>query len=202
VACRVLRKALYPVNLLTDHNMVNTLQPIFRAVQVLDSLSVRGQRHVCLTKAPHLLNGYSLNKRSRFDSIARGPLSCRISKETLSAEVVVPGLVPGVNFFPHTALPFFRVVVTLGVIPDVYYHPDGYYPDPVYDNEHPVRFEGEWHHTRKGCAGTTVQLQLPSVPAADHCLVVAVGIAFATVDQDGVVVQRKYPGVGKVVGVE
>ncbi|MCE3283109.1 MAG: hypothetical protein K0Q66_1846 [Chitinophagaceae bacterium] len=201
-ACSLMSQAMGRVSRLADHNLVNTLQPLFRASQRKDTVSLRGQLHIRITSAPQLFVGYNLNKGRRFDEIVRSPVKCTLSRETRSAQVVLPALEPGFSFIPGTKLPFYRMVVSLGLMPDVYYHQDGYYPDTAYANELPVHFEGEWYHISKGCPETLVQLQLGPAPAEDHCLVLAVGICFATAGVEGVEDKLKNPGAGKVVAVE
>ena len=201
VAARLLRRAMQPVAGFADHNLVNSLQPLFKKVQEADLQRLRGQRHVCLSQAPHLLQGYSLNRRTHFDSVVRSPVVCTLSRDTLSATLELPALVPGINFFPHRTHPLFSLVLTLGIMPGVYYNNDGYRAPREYDQLSTVHSSTEWQFVDKGCAARSLQLSLPAAPAGEHVLVVTVGICFGSIKEGAVVAQEPYSGLGKVVGV-
>lgn len=201
VAARYLRRALGQMYMVADHNLITTMQPLLRKVQLADTTSERGKRNVCLKSAPHLLGAYSLNKHTRFDSIIRSPLICQVDGQSGSASVVWPALIPGITFFPHTHLPVFRLVVALGVMPGVYYQPTGYRAPREYDQLWPAHYTSEWHFMNKGAAENTVQLQLPVLPGDDHCLVLTAGIFFGTVEIGGVMSQQRHAGAARVVAV-
>src|SRR5262245_62742876 len=57
----------------------------------------RSKRDFAFSKNPQLLNGFNLNRGVLFDSIIRNPVHGIISRDTLSATVEVPALLPGLN---------------------------------------------------------------------------------------------------------
>lgn len=200
-AARILRQVLHPLDSLADHKLMNSMQPLLRAVQLADTTSPRGQRNVCGSYAPHLLSAYSLNKKITFDSIVRSPVVCQVERQSHSATIILPALVPRITFFPQTPHPLFRLVVCLGVYPNLYYDKTGYRVGPEYLNLRTVHATGDWHYNSRGCEETALALQLPAQPGDDHCLVVAAGICFGTVEEGGVFKQQKRSGAARVIGV-
>lgn len=92
----------------------------------------------------HLLEGYGLARRTPFETVLRAPLICRVDKPSASAVVELPAIIPNLNFFPRTPYPYFRVVASLGVVPDLHYAPYGYTPEPPAGRYLPHVAETEW----------------------------------------------------------
>lgn len=117
------KQTLMPLKLLADHNLGASLNPILKPIQEADTVSQLGKRHVELSKNPRLLEGFEVNRRTHLDSVARNPVSCTLSKETLSGQVVIGVLLPRVKFTPQVPLPYYRLVATLGPAPDLFFPP-------------------------------------------------------------------------------
>lgn len=200
-AASLLRRAMGFAHTFSDHNLLNSLHPLMRRIQLLDETSSRGQRNICLHVAPHLLQGFSLNRHTQFDSVVRSSVQCSIDHETLSATVELPALVPKINFFPHRPYPMFQMLVVLGLMPGVYYRKTGFTAPREFDPHHRKEQSTEWQFAEKGCAAQTLQLQLPPAPPGDFTLLVTVGICFGSIKEGGLVQQERYSGLAKVVGV-
>src|SRR5688572_9751206 len=84
-ACSWIRRALNPQLPLADYNIAGPLNALLRPVQELDTLSEQGKRNIFLSRQPHLLSGFSLNRTYTFDAIVRNPLAFALSRDTLSA---------------------------------------------------------------------------------------------------------------------
>ncbi len=196
-----IKRMMHPVTVLADHNIINSLNPVMYKVQELDTESPRGQRNICLTKAPQLLESFSLNKRNSFDNIIRSSLLCSIDKANLQASIALPALIPGIHFFAPFNYPMFRMVVAFGVVPDLYYNAGNYQPAADYSQVYPQHLFTSWQPVLQGADATTLEFTLPQPPGDAYSLVLTAGICFGTIGDGGVVQQIKYAGAGKVLMV-
>lgn len=127
-------KALMPLKPMADYNIAGPLNSLFCGLQKLDTDNPLGTRSVLLTRAPHLLQGFSLNRRRRLEATLRTPLDYLLSRETLQALVEVPALLPGNNFTPPPPHPLYRFLATLALVPDVVHRElSGYGPEGDYE---------------------------------------------------------------------
>src|SRR5689334_12225242 len=104
---------MHPHKSLADYNIAGPLQAMLKPIQELDNESEFGKRAVCISKNPKLLEGFSLNRKTMFDSVIRSPLHAQLSKEVSSAMVSVPALTSGINFFASPYYPVFCISLTL-----------------------------------------------------------------------------------------
>jgi hypothetical protein len=187
---------------LQDYNIHPALTKVFRLVQKMDGESNRGERHVFLSKAPRILEGFSLNRKVSFDSIVRSNLTHAISRETYSATIEIPSLVHGINLMPPQKHAMFQVVATLGIVPDMKYTKDGHTPV----NEFAAGYASAktpWQAVKGGLEPTTLELTIPNPPANGEALslVLSVGIAFGEMITNTVVDQVRRAGAAKILGV-
>lgn len=150
-----IRRMLHPVKELADYNIAGSLNALLKPVQALDAISEWGKCNVCLSKAPHLLEGFSFNKHNSFDSIVRNPVRCTITKESLTANIELPELMPGINFFVPGRFAFFSHVVSFGVVPDVFYGKNNYHAATGYNEFYPSTVYTNWHPGAKRVYSTT-----------------------------------------------
>ncbi|HWJ02153.1 MAG TPA: hypothetical protein VNU93_00655 [Verrucomicrobiae bacterium] len=201
-AFKWIHRALKPLNTTADYNYSGPLQGLMKALQKLDTEGMYSQRSVRLSRHPHLLEGFSLSRQTPLDTLLRTPLVCSVQKETLSARVIIPEIITGLNFIPRTSHPYFRVVASLGVVPDVQYTSYGYAPDLPAGNHLPHVVSTEWTGVKKGSAETVLELQIP-YPAEypSFALVLAVGFSFGTPDVLGNIQPVKYSGSGRITRI-
>lgn len=195
------KRMMHPVTALADHNIINSLNPVMKKVQELDTESPRGKRNVCISKAPQILEGFSLNKRNSFDNIVRSPLICSITKADLHARLELPALLPGINFFAPVNQPMCRMVMAFGVMPDIVFSNDEYAPAGDYAMVYPKYMFTAWQPVLQGCDAQVLEFTLPTPPGNAFSLILSVGICFGTIGDGGAVQQVKYAGAGKVVMV-
>lgn len=173
-----------------------------KPIQILDTDGVYSQRSVWLSNHPHLVEGFTLSLQTPLDTLLRTPLRCSIQKDALSAQISIPELVTGINFCPRTPHPYFRVVASLGAVPDVHYTPHGYSPEPPAGSYLPQVVKTGWTGVKQGLPETVLELQLPyTVPYPTYSLVLAVAISFGTLDVPGNIQPVKYCGSGRIVKV-
>lgn len=201
-AVKWLRRMMHPVNGLADYNIAGSLNALLKPIQVSDTVNEKGKRNVCISKAPHLLEGFNCNKHNSFDSIVRNPVRCTISKETLTATIASPELMHGINFFIPGRFAFFSMVVSFGVVPDLFYGKDHYEPAQGYSQFYPETVHTNWQPVLKGAAAETIEITLNTIPPdTNFSLMVSIGIRFGTMGENDEVLQLKRVGAGKVLGM-
>jgi hypothetical protein len=192
---------LFPLKALADYNIAGPLNALTKPVQMLDKESELGSRHILLSKNPAVLEGFSLNHQSPFESIVRAPLSAIVNKETFSAQVTIPALIHGINFMPAEKHPFYSFQVVLGVIPDLVSTPNGYQPaHSAFSNTGPASAATPWLPVAGSAEAITLALKLKTIPPDNaFTLMLSVGIRYGSVKAADTIEQVKYAGSAKVV---
>jgi len=195
--------ACWPLKALADHNIAGPVNTQIKPIQALDAESVRGQRHIILSANPHLLEGFSFNRRTTFDSVIRNPVGSTIDRATLSARVNIPALLPGINFYKpekQPECPMFGVVAILGLVPDLLFTEHGYKPAKEYWLNTYNEATTPWFPMLKGAGATTLEMKLDMVPPdQSFSLVLGIGVRFGTMTDATTVEQVKRTGVAKIL---
>jgi hypothetical protein len=203
-ASGLLMEAFAPLRPLPLHGTSGRLSALLKRVQVVERESVLGQRSIRLLHAPQLWAGLALSKGSLFDEVVRAPLSATLSRQDLAASVQIPALTPGANFFAQGSLPLFRLVVSLGVMPDLVYDDlrQGFAPAPGFGKVWPVGASTEWCPVKSSTTATTLELALVgSFATGAFSLVLCVAVHFGTLGPSGEVEPVKKWGRAKVLMV-
>jgi hypothetical protein len=125
-----------------------------------------------------------------------------LKRETLSGTVEIPALLRGFNFFPLTNLPVYRLIMVLGIVPDLFYATPLYKPLGDYESFHPEKEVTQWNPTHCGSAPVTLQLSLPYLPPNEaYSLVLSVGVEFGRVLSAGRIEPVKGAGSGKILAL-
>jgi hypothetical protein len=198
LAAACIKSCLHPLLFLADHNITAPLNALLRAIQKMDTESGLGKRHVCLTKQPRLLEGFTLNRRYLFETIVRTPVVCSLQQEQVLIDL--PALVPGINFMAPGNFAFYKFIGVAALVPDIYYTEKGYRSK---DRErHYFNFiDSEWLQVNAPAPAHT--LTLPGLPAnkpAGCSTMIALGIAFGKLQGD-TIKPEKYVGGAKVMMV-
>lgn len=198
---KCIMRALFPLKALADFNVAGPLNALIKPIQALDTESEHGTRNIYFTRNPKLLEGFSLNKRSPFDSIIRNPVACRLDEKNLSASIRIPALIPGINFFvPERRHPLYSIILVLGVIPNIVFTKHGY---KAHGSPEPVHVVSEWFPVAKGSSAFELEVGFEGeqVDVVRSSMMVSIGVRFGTIGMDGEVEQAKYAGAGKVMVV-
>ena len=204
-AAKWFKYAFWPQKALADYNITGQVNALMRSILYLDEESVRGQRNVLLTKNPRLMEGFSLNRKTTFDSVVRCPLAGSIDRNTLSAQVDIPALLPGINFFGLQTQAVYSIIAVLGIAPDVFYAGGRYQPNTGYPANNCKMVVSDWYPVLKGSPATTLDIQLNSVPPdQSFSLVLSVGIRYGalrgtSIQDAGSVEQVKRRGCAKIL---
>jgi hypothetical protein len=202
-AARFIMNMMAPVKSLADYNIAGPLNALLRHVQEGDRKSEWGSRSILLSQHSSFLEGFQLNRKVMFDFVARAPLMCAIDREDCSARVTIPGLVPGLNFFPQAGQSLYSMVVALGVVPDMIRSRNQYKPAHVnYELLTYATVATPWHPAGEVSEAHSLDLKLPALPPDDSfTLMVSVGIRYGTMLSARIVNQVKYAGSAKVLRV-
>lgn len=194
---------LHRVKPLADYNIAGPLNAMLKPIQVLDQTSEHGKRNVRLSANPRILEGFSLNRKTSFNTMIRTPLTYKISKDRRSAEINIPQLIPGINFHAPQ-YPWFRIVAILGIVPDLIHTDFGYNPVATgYNTNMHHAVDTPWLAVMKGATATTLKLQVNETPPdTNFTIVLSVGIAFGTVVDTAEIRQVRYAGSAQVLAVK
>jgi hypothetical protein len=200
------RFMMHPVRTVAEYNISGFINKALKTVQKQDGTSKLGQRSILLSRHPHLLAGFQLNRSTPFDTVLRTPLRYILSRATLSARVNIPALLRDINFHPNNRHARFRFEVSLGIVPDFTFDPkDGVYkPAAWYDSLiAPETVSSPWYPAFKGSPATSLDIQLTDQVPADegYSLMLTVGIRYGAPMEDDVVTAVARAGVGKIIAV-
>jgi hypothetical protein len=198
---RKVREALHQLKPVVDHNWSSGFISRLCPVQLMDTVSLYGQRNVELSRAPHLLEGSLLNRRNPLEAVVTNNLVYTISKEHLNATIRIPALLPGINFSPIGTFEFYRWTVVLGIVPDLFYDVNGYRPEAGFETVTPAFKMSEWMHVKSKSPVMELELSITKAPTIDsYSLILAAGISFGLVKPEGVM-PVKAAGAGKILAV-
>lgn len=200
------RFMMSPMKALADYNFSGFVNKALKQIQKLDGVSALGRRAIRLSQYPELLQGFSLNKYTTFDSMVRTAVTCTIDRATGSARINIPQLVRDINFFPNSQHPAYSIVVCLGVVPDFTFNSTtGKYAAPKwYDTMQGMAIaETPWYSSLKGSPAQTLEVVLnnPIPPDGGYSLQVTVGVQFGALHDNGMVKQVKRTGAAKILAI-
>jgi hypothetical protein len=201
VASKWIMRALWALKPLGNYNIAGPLNRMMKTVQEKDTVSEFGKRHVLISSQPRLLEGLQLNTRTLLESTLRTPLSFSLSRTDRTARVTIPELVPGINFIVPEQYPWYSIVAVLGVVPDLFYMPDGYKPaDENYSLLAAKTVATPWAlSTRLSPEASLEVIFNDPLPDTNHTLMLSLGVTFGKTGADGLPEQAARVGSAKVL---
>lgn len=201
-ASRYVRHALSTLTCLADYNIAGPLKGLLRPAQLADKVNTLGQRQVLLSQNRDVLTGFSLNKKTPFEAAVRTTFITNLSYEFPQAAIIIPQLLPGINFFP-SPLPYFSIEVVLGVVPDIVFR-DGAYgpPSSIKDAPDVTSASTPWLPTTKSARQQRLELSSEcKLPDDQYSFVLSIGIKYGSLDINNQIEQVKHQGSAKVLAV-
>ena len=198
-AGKAVRNAIWMLKHLANYNFSGDLNALAKTILKKDTEAELGERAIRFSKHHSMLEGFTLNRQLLFNSVVRHPVSCTLSRDEGKASLVLPALVPGINFYTPPGQHLYRFIFTLGVIPDMLFTPDGYKPQvPQY---HATYLITEWHTVTELTALQSFHLVLENFTALDasNSLVLAAGIEFGFPLTNDIVQSVKYAGTATIL---
>jgi hypothetical protein len=200
-ASQWIMRMIRPLKVLADYNIAGPLNALLKPIQEMDTESVYGERHVCLSKRPSLLEGFSLNRSMTLDSVMRTNIASSLSREEGKAVIKIPSLLPGINLHLQDRVPSYCIAATLGVVPDLFSTATGYKPQEDFQvNMVPTVSRTKWFSSQAGSPDVLLEMSLGfSIP--QHCsLILAAGIVPGTGAGDSIQ-QLPWGGAAKIIRV-
>lgn len=197
-------RMMQPQKGLADYNIAGPLNAMMKHIQEMDKERELGQRSIELTKSPHILEGFSLNRKHSFDTIIRNHIPYTISHETVSARIDIPALMPFINFYAPFKFPFYSITATLGIVPDLFFHDYHYQTRSGMQtgNEGAVYAQTDWLPVMQGSPAAALELRYNNEVKEDaFSLMLTIGICFGTVQYASNIVQVPFMGSVKVLGM-
>jgi len=198
-ASKAIRQVLFPVKHLADYNFTSTLTKLAKHIQLQDKVGDRGQRSILLSRHSYLLDGFQLNKKNTFDYVVRHPAGCFIERETGSAEIQLPALNPGFNLVAPWQYPFFRFIITFGMVADVVCKESNYQSQEKLLL--PTTAHTEWQPVKQDFEAQRIVLQIRDLAELDDTktLLVGIGIEMGMPITNEVIDVVKYAGCAKIL---
>lgn len=193
-----IRRAIARIKHLGDPNFTGALNKTAKNIQEMNTEAFRGQRSIFLSRHRHMLSGFQLNSNYPFDGLLRHPLSVHTDRAQASATVVIPHIQPGIALALPWQAPFYRVIITLGIVGDILYHPNGFHPSVT---TYPHSIATEWRFQAAESEQTELFLQLQEPLPNEASLVLGIGIEMGKPDRHGVIATARYAGSAKILEV-
>jgi len=196
-----IRRMLHMLAFIADYNITGPLNALLKPIQELDTTGNYGERSIAVSANPHLLEGFNLNRRTPFDTIVHNPVRYTLSKRKGYASVNIPAMLPGHNFEAPDNFAMYRFIVLLGIIPDLFYTPDGYRPKADFENEVPEHVFTDWFPVQVGSPAIDLEIQLPQKPAnTAYSVMLSIGVAFGAIRNSNIE-PIQYVGGAKILGM-
>lgn len=201
-ASKWIMRMLWPQKALADHNIAGPLNALMKPIQAMDTISELGKRHIALSQYPSILEGFSLNRKTGFDSIVRAHIGCQVSRDNLHVRVDIPALLPGINLYAPKAHPLYAITVVFGIIPDLFYTNRHYTPLNEYAGMAPAVRMTEWYPLLEGSPATALEITHPIVPPDEQfSIMISIGIRFGMMRSATLIDQVPYAGAARVLAM-
>jgi hypothetical protein len=193
-ASAIILGAMQPLRPLADYKISASLNALLKQIQVLDTTSTFGERDLFLSRRPALLEGFSFNRVNAFDTTVMATVRVDVDATAHSVTVVLPELVPDVNYRPSNRYPYCQFVVTTACVPDLVWTDLGYRVN-VKMNTGRV----DWRPVRAESKEQTIELSyVPDLTDAGQTLLVSIGMQYGVVSPYGEIVSVNH-GCAKVL---
>lgn len=197
-ACEI-RRAMIQLKHLADYNFTPPLNALCRSIMKMDGEHPLGERMMYFSRHRHLLDGFNFNRRYPFNNLVKAPVFCTVDRDTCSATVQLPDLLPGINLSLPWQYPMYRLILTMGTIYDGAGDGKNFVADRPFLIGQPATTS--WRIAAQAYKGETIQLQADIREPLSYyeTLVVSIGIEMGTLISDAVIEGVKYAGSGKIL---
>lgn len=199
---KILRAAFFPVKHLGDNNYSGKIISILKKVQEFDVINQVGDRDIYCSKYISFFEGFSLNKRILFDSVFRRALSYSFDVVKGSVSIDFPELYPDVHLVNIKKSSFFRLTISLGVVPDYLWDEKKVFCNPTIEGCEMMHatYSSDWQSTNKLFSGRTIDLAIANFkPDSSLSLILSIGIEFGNSLTDKIIEPVKRSGSAKIL---
>ncbi|PWV56463.1 hypothetical protein [Chitinophaga sp. S165] len=194
-----IRGAIFQIRHLADYNFTPTLNALCRSIFKLDMEKPIGARIMHFSQYRHLLDGFNLNRRYPFNAVVKPPVYSSIDRDTATATIHIPELLPNINLTLPWQYPMYRIILSIGIIEDGLGADSGYIAKtPLLLNQPATT---GWRLATQTYKEETIVVQ-PDIPKKlrdGQTLLVSIGIEMGTLISDSVIERVKHAGSGKIL---
>ena len=200
----LIKDATDPVSYLRDFNIVSEFNSYCTSLLPFDTTSLHGERAISFSKGRSLLEGFNFNRPVTLDSVLRTPIYCTVSRDTCSASIDLPEVVPEINFYPPANNALYRFLLSFCIINDMIYEKGmGYIPLVEAGSQtsfFPKQIYTDWQKIDNTMAARRIDMNIPDVSIGETTsILLAVGIELRTSKQGDSTAVRKNGGFGKIL---
>jgi hypothetical protein len=200
-----MRDAISETYRLSNINLTPVWTGMGRHILKLDTVTEIGKRFLRFSQCKQEMEGYNLNKSYPIATILQVSPLAELNRETLSATVSIPRINTTSDLQNIQRLPYFRLIVCLGIVSDMMYNPDGvvHKYQPVNDelNGKKQSVLSDWHSTNDILPAHVLSVQIDeyAIPLLtdDMTVLLSMGIEFGDVGFGGVIEPVKHMGAGR-----
>ena len=203
----VTRYTMGGLHRLADYNITPVLNGMGKNLMKLDTESEIGMRHLRLSAYRQALEGFNLNRNYPLNTMLRVNYRCELNRETLTATVHFPRINTATDLLNVQRLPFFRLIVSIGIVSDLHFNTAHNDYEPTLPTLHGISDTntGAWQSTQTILAEHSMIAAFGEEKLADMSnaatMLVCVAVEFGNVGFTGEPVEVKYAGSAKVVAV-
>lgn len=201
----VTRYAFGGLHRLADYNLSPVLNGMGKNLMKLDNESEVGKRSLKLTANKSVLEGFDFNRNFSFNTVLRVIPKIDLTRNLLDVVVIVPRINTTVDLLNIQKLPFFRLIVALGTVSDLYYDSETNDYKALHPQMHGLSntVTGAWNNTQTIVHEHQIHCTLGWEHAAeltnDISVIVSMAVEFGNIGFNGEPVEVKYAGCGKVL---
>jgi hypothetical protein len=202
-----LRYAFGGLHRVADYNLTPVLNGFAKNLQKTDELGEVGKRAIRLSRYPYTLDGFNFNRNYPLSSVLQVSPYPFVDRETCSAKLIIPRINTEVDLLNVQHLPYFRLVVSLGLVSDVEWVQDIQEYRPMIPEIHgiSVASTGKWYPAESVLEEQTVLLEVNEEQkqfiTTDLSLILSMAVEFGKVGFTGEIQEVKYAASGKVMKV-
>jgi hypothetical protein len=200
-AVKWLMKPMIPLKHIMNYSVAGALNSKLAPIQKSDTTGDWGKRSILISRDPQLLQGLNLNNRNLMESIIQTDFTYTLSRDSMSAKIMIPALLPNINFFNPGDFPLYRITTILATVPDVIFVKDGYKPVNGTRNLKLTTMDTNWVPFEEGAQPCECELILSPCDMSSRTLMLLVGISFGANGFGNYVRAAKYTGAGKIFGL-
>ena len=201
----IIRRAVLPLGLLLKPDLLAQLNLVINAIQKPDQDTPPGGRAITISRFPGLLEGFSISRHQTVENIISSPLKIDFDLGKTVASVIIPALVPGINFFtPPGNWPFFSISLVSAFIPDLFFAEDMYRPAASHNNHLQFFTTTGWMSSSLKFPEQALNISnpLPSLEnkAPAGVMMLCMAVCF-TQEPDSITTRSIFPGAGKILAM-
>jgi len=192
---------------LADYNVCPGWNGMGKELIKLDTVHPVGERNLCLSQYREALQDYPLNHNYPFNTVLRISTDYEVNKKILQATIQLPGINTEMNLLNIQKLPYFRIIMSLGIVSDILYKPDSNYkayePTLTAYNGKSASTISDWFSTEDIIDPQTLTVQLGDAAVqlmtADTTVLLGIGVEFGKVSFGGQITPVKRAGCAKIL---